>query len=87
MPKVLCFELSVADIIIVRQGKGLMDWTEVLKVENGGPGDSPGREEAVRLALEDTKARYRKHGQKKAKGSSSRKTEQVSRDVVRAKGL
>ena len=64
-----------------------MDWTEMLKVENGGPGDSPGRDEAVRLAEEDTKARYRKHGQKKAKGSSSRKTEQVSRDVVRAKGL
>ena len=64
-----------------------MDWAESLRVENGGPGDSPGREEAVRMALEDTKARYRKHGQKKAKGSSSRKTEQVSRDVVRAKGL
>ena len=83
----MCFEVSVADIIIVRQEKSCMDWTEALKVENGGPGDSPGREEAVRMALEDTKARYRKHGQKKAKGSSSRKTEQVSRDVVRAKGL
>ena len=67
--------------------KESMDWSEVLRVENGGPGDSPGREEAVRLAIEDTKARYRKHGKKKAKGAKARVLNQVSRDVVRAKGL
>ena len=67
--------------------KGLMDWSEALKVENGGPGDSPGREEAVRLALETTKGRYQKHGKKRAKGANTRVLNQVSRDVVRAKGL
>ena len=64
-----------------------MNWSEVLKVENGGPGESPGRDEAVRLAIEDTKARYRKHGRKKARGANARVLNQVSRDVVRAKGL
>ena len=83
----MCFEVRVADIIIVRQGKDCMDWTEALKVENGGPGDSPGREDAVRMALEDTRERYRKHGKKKAKGSATRKQLEVSRSEARSKGL
>ena len=28
-----------------------MNWAELLKPENGGPGDSPGREEAASQAL------------------------------------
>jgi hypothetical protein len=36
-----------------------MNWTELLKPENGGPGESPGRDEAVRYALEATSERKR----------------------------
>jgi len=36
-----------------------MNWTKLLKPENGGPGESPGRSEAVRYALEATAERKR----------------------------
>lgn len=36
-----------------------MNWTELLKPENGGPGESPGREEAVQYALEAVAERKR----------------------------
>jgi len=36
-----------------------MNWTELLKPKNGGPGESPGREEAVRYALETVAERKR----------------------------
>ena len=36
-----------------------MNWTKLLKPENGGPGESPGREEAVRYALEAVAKRRR----------------------------
>ena len=36
-----------------------MNWTELLNPENGGPGESPGREEAVRYALEAVVERKR----------------------------
>lgn len=77
----------VAGIIIAMQEFVVMNWAEALKVENGGPGDSPGREDAVRMALEDTRERYRKHGKKKAKGSATRKQLEVSRSEARSKGL
>ena len=35
------------------------DWSELLKPENGGPGESPGREEAVRFAVEASAERKR----------------------------
>lgn len=36
-----------------------MNWTELLKPENGGPGESPGRDEAVQYALDATAERKR----------------------------
>jgi len=36
-----------------------MNWEELLKPENGGPGDSPGRDEAVRQAKEAAAERKR----------------------------
>lgn len=36
-----------------------MNWTELLKPENGGPGESPGRSEAVQYALDATAERKR----------------------------
>ena len=36
-----------------------MNWTELLKPENGGPGESPGRDEAVRQAKEAAAERKR----------------------------
>ncbi len=60
---------------------GSINWTKVL----GELGlESPGREEAVRLAIEDTKARYLVHPKKRAKGTSSRKVNQVSRKGLQA---
>ena len=52
-----------------RSGKGGLNWTELLKVENGGPGESPGRERAIAEAREVTAARYAK----KARGSRKAK--------------
>ena len=36
-----------------------MNWTELLNPENGGPGESPGRSEAVQYALDATAERKR----------------------------
>jgi hypothetical protein len=36
-----------------------LNWSELLKPENGGPGESPGREDAVRFALEAVAERKR----------------------------
>lgn len=36
-----------------------MNWAELLKPENGGPGEPPGRDEAVQYALEMTAERKR----------------------------
>ncbi len=36
-----------------------MNWSELLKPENGGPGESPGREEAVQYALDAIAERKR----------------------------
>jgi hypothetical protein len=36
-----------------------MNWSELLKPENGGPGESPGREQAVRDALDAVAERKR----------------------------
>jgi len=49
------------------------DWSELLSPANGGPGEPPGRAEAVVAATETTRLRYIEHGKKRAKGSSKRK--------------
>jgi hypothetical protein len=36
-----------------------MNWSELLKPENGGPGESPGRKEAVQYALDAIAERKR----------------------------
>lgn len=42
-----------------RSNRQSLNWAELLKPENGGPGDSPGRDEAVRYALEAVAERKR----------------------------
>ena len=70
-----------------RNGGGVLNWTELLKVENGGPGESPGRERAIAEAREVTAARYAAGGFKKARGSSKAKpVKTVSRQQVRKAG-
>ena len=70
-----------------RSGRGSLNWTELLKVENGGPGESPGRERAIAEAREVTAARYAAGGFKKARGSSKAKpVKTVSRQQVRKAG-
>jgi len=39
-----------------------MNWNELLKAENGGPGEVPGREEAVKAALELSEMKRRRRG-------------------------
>jgi len=46
---------------------GCSDWTSLLSKDNGGPGDSPGRAEAVRAALELSEMKRRRRGLKKRK--------------------
>jgi len=36
-----------------------MNWADLLKPENGGPGDSPGRDEAVKESLAATAEKKR----------------------------
>ena len=45
-----------------------MNWVELLRVENGGPGEVPGREEAVREARELSERKRRRREAGKAKG-------------------
>jgi len=46
-----------------RVGSG-QNWTELLKPENGGPGDCPGREAAVAATAAVTAARLRRRKKK-----------------------
>jgi hypothetical protein len=48
-----------------------MDWTQML-LEAGIP-ESPGRNEAYRQAILLTEERYKRNGQKRAKGTNARK--------------
>ena len=43
-------------------------WSELLKAENGGPGEVPGREEAVREARELSERKRKRKGAGKVKG-------------------
>ena len=45
-----------------------MNWVELLKAENGGPGEVPGREEAVREARELSERKRRRKAAGKVKG-------------------
>ena len=59
-----------------------MNWTKIL----GDAGlEAPGYYEAVEAAKEDTKQRYAVHGKKRAKGSNTRKADQVSRKGLQSK--
>jgi len=55
------------------QSKKTLDWTELLKPENGGPGEPLGRLEAVVAAKARTAARIARFGEKKARGSAKPK--------------
>lgn len=53
-----CSGLSLGNECSSTQANGCkngLNWTELMKVENGGPGESPGRSEAI----ERSKARIR----------------------------
>ena len=45
-----------------------MNWVELLKAENGGPGEVPRREEAVREAKELSERKRRRKAAGKVKG-------------------
>ena len=51
-----------------RRSGGRLRWRELLKVENGGPGEVPGREEAVREAREVSEKKRRRREAGKVKG-------------------
>ena len=58
-----------------------MNWTQLLAQ---GPGDSPGREQAIAKAKARTQARYAEcGGPKRAKGSSKTKVTKVKRSQLR----
>jgi hypothetical protein len=48
-----------------RKRVGCSDWTSLLSKDNGGPGEVPGRAEAVREAIELSKRKRRMRGGKK----------------------
>lgn len=54
-----------------------MDWTAILT--NAGIPEPPGRIEAAKAARLITAARYAKFGQKRAKGTNTRKVKKVAR--------
>jgi len=51
----------------------MMNWTALLSPFNGGPGDSPGRREAVLRSLESIKAKKEMRETGKKNGSTGRK--------------
>ena len=51
-----------------RKSEGRLRWSELLKVENGGPGEVPGREEAVREARELSERKRKRKAAGKVKG-------------------
>jgi hypothetical protein len=57
-----------------------MEWVTLLKQ---GPGEPPGRAEAIERAKAKTAARYKGAGPKRAKGSSKTKVTKVSRSQLR----
>ena len=62
-------------------------WTRLLMPENGGPGEPPGREEAIERAKQRTEERYALHGKKKAKGSKKAVKNELGRPRTRELGL
>ena len=70
-----------------KKGELGMNWTELLKPENGGPGEPEGREKAVAAALVTTAERYKSRGMKRAKGSKKTVKNELGRPRTRALGL
>ena len=66
--------------------KGL-NWTDLMRVENGGPGESPGRLEAIERALKAIEKRYEMNGMKRAKGSKKAVKNELGRPRAKALGL
>jgi len=85
-----CLGLSLASECSSTQANGCrtgLNWTDLMQVENGGPGESPGRLEAIERAKARIAARYEAVGFKKAKGTNASKPKvTVSRDKVRKAG-
>ena len=69
------------------QYRRTLDWTTLLKPENGGPGEPLGRLEAIKRAEKATAERYAKHGRKKARGSTSSPKNELGRKKAREMGL
>ena len=51
-----------------RRRGGRLRWSELLKVENGGPGEVPGREKALREVKELSERKRRRKAAGKVKG-------------------
>lgn len=64
-----------------------LQWEELLKPRNGGPGEPPGRDEAIERTKVRTAERIAKFGQKKAKGSTKSKAWELGRPRTRALGM
>ncbi len=62
---------------------GSMNWTKILG--DAGIAEPIGYHEAVKAANEAILLRYRTQGKKRAKGSNTRKADQVSRKKLQAK--
>lgn len=54
-----------AGLNAARRSEGRLNWRELLRVENGGPGEVPGREEAVKGAIELSVMKSRRRGRRK----------------------
>ena len=57
-----------AGLSAARKSVGRLNWRELLKVEKGGPGEVPGREEAVREAIEVSERKRKRKAAGKVKG-------------------
>ena len=61
-------EVGGIGLSAARKSEGRLRWSELLKVENGGPGEVPGREEAVREARELSERKRKRKAAGKVKG-------------------
>ena len=57
-----------AGLSAARRSEGRLRWSELLRVEKGGPGEVPGREEAVREARELSERKRKRREAGKVKG-------------------
>ena len=78
---------SVCSSTQANECKTGLNWTELMKAENGGPGESPGRSEAIERALKAIAERYAMNGMKRAKGSKKAVKNELGRPRAKALGL